>query len=1288
MKKIMKWMHRGGALLLIAAMLFTQSGIVSLAEETGSVITIASAEDLVLLADSGKTENFSTGKTFVMTEDIDLSEYENMFIPIMDGTFDGGGHTITGIRLQEEMSDYGFFRYVGPNGTVANLTVEATVTGGEDQENIGIIAGDNKGTIRGCTSRGTLNGQTNVGGIAGKNETTGTISRCGNEAEVDGKQATGGIIGYNEGTVSDCTNSGKVNTNQKVVKSTTNGEGSINISIPNAVTGMTADDRANDTGGIAGYSEGSITYCKNEATIGHERLGSATGGVVGRQKGSLAYSDNSGVVYGHKDVGGIVGVFVPYETGSYDRDYEQELKDELDNLSSLMDQLSDVGDGMGNHLSDNVDVLREQLKSLKNSVRIYFDDYSDMASDGKDSIDKNVGEMKDSINRMTNRINIQQITDAMTKISKDLDEMQKIMDQLKPLLNKELGDMKDKLDSYQQQIEQLKSTLKNLKDWIDKLPEDGSGGSGDGSGTDDADKIDTTGVSGIDIGSGNTAAGGNTDGSNTDGGSTTGGSNTANGISDRNTGSTDTGDNTDNGNTDNGNTSKGDSSAGDNAAGRNDSGSGTGTGSGTSNGSGGGTNDADKKDTVDSGSGSKTTEDGTNPSQASTGKMTAVSYTVVTSTTPAPGEGGSDEGNGGSTGDGNGGGAGSDLTQDQQAQLSAALQKLAELNADIQKQMGVITNAMGQLSGAASDMKSTVNSLNKMTHDLGKIADDFEDEFDTMTNDLRQKSDRVYDTFKATGDQLDSDWDQMSDCLDRVKSQFDNIRGTISDAFDELKDRIEDGSVYVDISELADSMTGDGKVIGCDNSGEIYADSQGGGIIGSISMETVKNAGKKILDLGFGDNDDDDEDEDEDDDSNSITRHVMAAVFMSVNTGSVTVKGSYAGGVVGRAEYGLINSCENYGDILADGGNYAGGIAGRSDLLIKDCYTLSGVSGDGYVGGVAGRAEDVTGCYVCSYLDLDSYVQSTGAVAGKAKGTISDNYFVDNGYGAVDGVTKEAEAVPMDYASLLDLKTMPENFQKFTIRFMDGDDVIWQNTYAYGDVLTEDEYPKLPDAGDGYVYWEKKDVSPIHRNITVHAVYRAYMPSLGSAQDGNDPVLFGGNFYPDTTLTVRDATDEEAKQVSQNFDTFNWMYHYYVKHIYRYELNQEEELDTQAMVRVVHNSTLADCIVSMDDSFQTLDKVQKAEKVGSYLSVDTTIAKSGYIVVLDRIDTWMSIVLGILGLILLGLLMFGMYKLRLRRLARAAKKAEQKSTETEHVSDISEVAEVTEPDKTEHTHEE
>ena len=108
--------------------------------------------------------------------------------------------------------------------------------------------------------------------------------------------------------------------------------------------------------------------------------------MVGRQKEAFVTLDNSGVVYGHKDVGGIVSVFVPYETGSYDRDYEQELKDELDNLSSLMDQLSDAGEMVWAIICPTTWTLREQLKSLKNSVRIYFDDYSDMASDGKDSM--------------------------------------------------------------------------------------------------------------------------------------------------------------------------------------------------------------------------------------------------------------------------------------------------------------------------------------------------------------------------------------------------------------------------------------------------------------------------------------------------------------------------------------------------------------------------------------------------------------------------------------------------------------------------------------------------------------------------------------------------------------------------------------------------------------------------------------------------------------------------------------------------------------------------------------
>lgn len=89
------------------------------------------------------------------------------------------------------------------------------------------------------------------------------------------------LAGLNEGSISDCVNSGKINTNQKIKKQAEGDGSSVNISIPKPVTGLTADERANETGGIAGNSSGDISYCTNTATIGFERLGSSTGGIVG-----------------------------------------------------------------------------------------------------------------------------------------------------------------------------------------------------------------------------------------------------------------------------------------------------------------------------------------------------------------------------------------------------------------------------------------------------------------------------------------------------------------------------------------------------------------------------------------------------------------------------------------------------------------------------------------------------------------------------------------------------------------------------------------------------------------------------------------------------------------------------------------------------------------------------------------------------------------------------------------------------------------------------------------------
>ena len=1158
---------------LIVSLLAAQPNVVAYAAEgsDSGIVSITSEDDFVLLTENCKTESFSTGKTFRLDADLDLSNYENLFLPVMDGTFDGNGHQIIGVTLSEEMSDYGLFRYVTENGVVKNLTVEGEILGGDEQENIGILAGSNAGAIENCITRGTLNAETAVGGIAGKNEETGSVSRSENEAAIDGKMQTGGIAGLNEGSISDCVNSGKINTNQKIKKQAEGDGSSVNISIPNAVTGLTADERANETGGIAGNSSGDISYCTNTATIGFERLGSSTGGIVGRQLGSLSYCANKGVVYGHKNVGGISGVLEPYEESSYDRDYRQELSDELDRLGDLIDDVSNQGEKLGDNLSDNADLLSDQLKTLRNSLRGYMDDYSDMASDGKDAIHDNVKSMKKTIDGMQYDVKIKQLNTAIEQISNDIAQMEKIMEQLKPYVDQGNAKLDGLFKQYEEKIQGWIDSIDDLKQYQENLPEEAPDEVTPAAPTPDEGAADTQTTSEDQTGSDSAAS-----------------EDSSTASEDSNTASEDSSTVTEDSNT----------ASGDSSTVTEDSNTASGDSSTATEDSNTASDDSGEVPAANSSSDSSSSDDssasGDGNDQASIGRMIPVAYRVVTSTTLPDGTKLPDVN-----------------IPDVQvpSELTAALQQLQALSKDVRTQMSTIAGLLGEMPGQTnqlmSDIKSITGSMDKMADELDDILDDFDDEMDTMKDDLRQKGNTISDTLDNTSDTLHADFDGVRDSLDLVKDQFDVIRGTVSDALDELKNRIDDKSIYVDVSELTDATAGDGKIISSTNSGEVYADTQGGGIAGAI----VKTNPQKASAWFFQDkNDDEDDDED---DSDSITRHVLAAIFSSSNTADITVKGDYAGGIVGKADYGIIVAAENYGDILTDGGKYAGGIAGRCDNTIRDSYVLSGVSGDGYVGGVAGRGEDVSGNYVCSYLDMDSYVKSSGAVVGKADGVVKDNYFVDNGYGAVDGVTRSSEAESMDYDSLIQLGNMPLNFTQFTVRFMNGEQVVWQNTFAYGDELPEENYPDLPKSKDGYVYWEEKDVSPIHRNVTVHAVYRAYMPALtADAEAEKSPVLMGGEFYPDTKIAVREATDEELAQVKANIDNDSPFYKYYLKKVYYYEVSQAQPLQTNAIVRVLNDTRLADSLMTMDAEYQTVGEAQKADTIGSYLSSDTQISSA------------------------------------------------------------------------------
>lgn len=133
------------------------------------------------------------------------------------GTFDGDGHTITGLSASNAASDFGLFRLIGSNGVVRNLNLENCNISGTDSYYGGIV-GTNYGTVENCHVSGSITGDEYVGGIAGSLQLGSSIIACSNSATVSGSNLIGGICGRsnrgiviacrNEGTVSGSTNCG------------------------------------------------------------------------------------------------------------------------------------------------------------------------------------------------------------------------------------------------------------------------------------------------------------------------------------------------------------------------------------------------------------------------------------------------------------------------------------------------------------------------------------------------------------------------------------------------------------------------------------------------------------------------------------------------------------------------------------------------------------------------------------------------------------------------------------------------------------------------------------------------------------------------------------------------------------------------------------------------------------------------------------------------------------------------------------------------------------------------
>lgn len=419
------WMRRFGAFLL-AVMLVLQMPVTVAAEvSAGQIVYINNADDLLEFVDNCSFDIWSQGKTVMLENDISLEDMEVLPVPTFGGTFDGQGHTISGLTIETGLSRTGFFSVVQEGAVVRNLNVAGTWLE-ESNDCVGGIAGVNYGVIEDCTFSGIIKGSANVGGIAGENGMTGKIRDCAADGSIAGKSRTGGIVGNNLGLVS--SSESRCGVNVESVDPGLNLE-KMDIELnENLLTIGNLDviNVATDTGGIAGYSSGMIINCVNMGAVGYPQIGYNVGGITGRNSGYLTACDNHGEIFGRKDVGGITGQAEPFIELTLSEELFQDFHDELDVLSRMVDEAVSEAQASSRQVSETLNNMGKTIDSAADTAKTLTDSLQDFAEDTVDEINRGADIVSDVVSMLEDSL---YFTDKISEsVTDGLEELEDAMD--------------------------------------------------------------------------------------------------------------------------------------------------------------------------------------------------------------------------------------------------------------------------------------------------------------------------------------------------------------------------------------------------------------------------------------------------------------------------------------------------------------------------------------------------------------------------------------------------------------------------------------------------------------------------------------------------------------------------------------------------------------------------------------------------------------------------------------------------------------------------------------------
>ena len=1011
------------SLLLAAVLLLSLAAPAALAAGSADVVYLRTAEDLAELSKNCTLDSWSQGKTVYLEADIDLTGTDFAPIPTFGGTFEGQGHTISGLSLTGSGNVRGLFRYIQPSGAVRDLSVEGWIDPTDRKNTLGGIAGSNQGLLSNCSFHGTVRGADYIGGLVGTNESTGQIINCTFSGAVTGEHYVGGIAGQNGGSIIRCANSGSINTTE--VDAELNLD-NLNQEQLNAAENVPV---CTDIGGITGFSSGILQSCVNTGAVGYAHVGYNIGGIAGRQSGYLNGCTNSGTILGRKDVGGIVGQLVPEVRLLYNEGQVGDLLDELDVLRSLIDQTGDDVRGASDEISERMQAISDRAAEAQDAI-------GDFAGSAADWANENMDEINDLSARLSWLID--QLTPVLDDTSGLMDLAEDLADQLEEVLDEagqasDLGEQTERelraaVRSLRQAAASGKTAVARLLSALEHL------GAALGSALQSQEAMEE-----VRAAAGELAAA----------------------LRDMS-----------------------DAlariaqllwSGGDEAALR----------------------EAVQAlaDTLD--------RAGAALEQAVAAVAAHLDGDALDS-------------------------AGEDAAAAWQA-LRAAAQSLLDAAGHAADAASLLPELLAQGGDIAEALRAPGRTLEKLASRAAGLGEDLADIFQELAegpafsirpidSTLRQQGDALGDIFSGLLDDGDALRETMSGSTDILLDDLDAINRQFGVITDLLRDLLEGGEEpgdrFEDVSDEASAATDTGGLSDARNDGTVEGDINVAGIVGSMAIEydfdpedDLIREGDRSLDFRYQ------------------TRAVVAAC---INTGEITGKQDYAGGIVGLMDLGRVSGCENYGTVTSTNGDYVGGIAGASWGGIRDSWSKCRLSGGDYVGGVAGLGATLVNCH--TLVTIDEGGACLGAVAGDADsgGTVSGNTFTSESLGALDGISYAGRAEPVTFDALCGTEGVPELFSRLELTFAADGVTVAVVPFRYGEGI--DALPEIP-AKKGYsAAWPDLDYTHLTASQTLEAEYTPYTSAL---TDGGElpQILVDGSFSSraEVSHTTEEVTWTDAR---------------------------------------------------------------------------------------------------------------------------------------------------------------